>query len=342
MSLKRSEVEKYAKEHWFTPCHDGKLYSRVKGTVMVEEERRRLQRHGKLPGDGWKAVLLPELDASNHVVEGKERGCFIRSNPNGTVIVAAARPPELRGKFDIVPFYQQPGEHDGLVDCAHYVSCCLTAGGVKIDHSGVPGLVSALRARQDTRTLGLEVTREGGERVMSTGVMQVGDVIAYFHADARTHERGYAHSALYMGFDPGESVHRLTCHTTARFKEFFDDTPWNITEDPDWRFTLIHFTNEVFLPLPRPLRFAVIQGAKRTIYEFRPEGHVVRSHGNAAAHQALGALPVDRGYWFIRDFSVIVFWPRSGQVARIRMSSFDKLEDFPMTLDGVPAVMRPL
>lgn len=141
MPLNRATVERYAEEHWFTPCDDHILLSNIKGQVDVENERHRLKAQGKLPGSGWKAVVLPEIDNQNKLVPGKERGCFIRSNPMGEEIIAPAKPPELQGTFDIVPFYPIQGEHDGLVDCAHYVSRCLTAGGVKIHCACVSGLV---------------------------------------------------------------------------------------------------------------------------------------------------------------------------------------------------------
>lgn len=342
MSLKRHELENYARKHWYTPCHDGILYSYTKGNVKVEAERQRLQKQGKLPGGGWRAVLLPELDSDNKVVLGKERGCFIRESAQGEEIVADIKPAELKGKFDIVPFYQVAGDHDGLVDCAHYVSCCLSAGGVPINQPGVPGLVHELRARHDTRTLGLEITLDRGQRVLNTGIMKVGDIVAYVHDDPKTHQRGYAHSAIYMGLDAKKRVHRISCHTTARFREFFADTPWNITVDKDWRFTLIHFADEVFPPLPQPLRFEVVQGRTSEVYDFKPKGHVVRFRGPASAHQAFGARPEERGYWFIRGFALFIFWPKTGQVARVGFASFDDVGKFPISIDDRPATIRSL
>jgi len=342
MPLDRKAVMEYADKHWFTPCDDGLIYSYMaKGSAIhVEQEKQRLEREGKLSGSGWKAVLLPEVDANNHVVDGKERGCFIRPNPDGEEIIAGKKPAALTGKFDIVAFYERTGEHDGLVDCAHYVSRCLTAGGVKINHPGVPGLVSELRDRRpDTRTLGLEITRAQGDRIMNTGVMKPGDLIAYVHEDPKTHSRGYAHSALYTGID-AHNVHRLTCHTTARFKEFFFHTPWNITVDPEWRFTLIHFSDDVFPPLPQPSRFQVTQGATAEVWDFKPNGHIVRGHGSSSPHQVFGARPGDRGYWVIHGLNLFVFWPRTGQVASMGFVSLDDTDTFPVTIDGQPATMQ--
>ena len=324
MPLNRTEVEKHVRTHWFTPCDDGVLLSRFKGQVLIEAERKRLQREGKLPGEGWKAVLLPELDASGTPVPGKERGCFIRPNPRGEAIVAAVVPPELKGTFDIVVFYQVAGEHDGLVDCAHYVSRVLTAGGVRINHPGVPGLVQELRARKDTRTLGLEISRERGERILDAGVMKFGDVICYFHVDPKTNARGYSHSAVYTGLDD-LGLHRISCHTTARFNSSFDNSAWNITEDPSFRYTLIHFVEDIFPPIPSPLRLQVTQGSRTEVYELKAEGKVQRARGNASSKLAFGVRAEDNGYWFVRGVNLFVFWPRSGQVAKIAMTSFVNL-----------------
>jgi hypothetical protein len=337
MGISRDAVEKYATEHWFTPCHDNHLYSYVKGTVNVDNERARLKTQGKLSGDGWKAVILPAVEGGK-LVEGKERGCFIRPNPTGgQEILANVKPPQLAGKFDIVPFYEVAGKHDGLVDCAHYVSCCYTAGGVKINHPGVPELVHDLRARADTRTLGLEVPLVSGQRIMDSGVMKVGDLIAYVHEDPKTKQRGYSHSAIYVGLGSGRT-HRITCHTTARFKEsFFDDT-WNITTDKDWRFTLIHFADDSYPPIIKPLRFRVLMGATPELWEFRANGKIVR----ARAGRGFGATAGDNGYWFLRGFTIFVFWPRTGQVGKVGFTSFDDLGTFPIVVDGMPAVMEPV
>jgi hypothetical protein len=346
MRLDRKKTMEYARTHWFTTCDDNLIYTYVKGTVDVRKEQARLQREGKLPGTGWRAVLLPELNASNQVVPDKERGCFIRANPSGQEIIPRTKPPELSGRFDLVTFYQHAGEHDGLVDCAHYVSRCLTAGGISINHADVPGLVHDLREGSKysrfTRTLGLEVTRESGDRIMNSGVMEPGDLITYVHENPKTHVRGYQHSALYTGFDAKNKVHRLTCHTIARFNEFFFNTPWNITVDPEWRFTLIHFLDRGFPPLPQPLRFEVTQGGKSEVYDFKPDGHVGRARQPLPSRPAFGVRPEDRGYWFIHGFKLFVFWPVTGQVATVGFVSFDDLGNFPIDIDGKPAQMRSL
>lgn len=333
MPLNRATVKEYVLKHWNTPCDDGILHSNIKGTVSVETERKKLERQGKLPGTGWRAVMLPEVTAGGSLVPGKERGVFLRSNPAGQKIVGGRVPPDLDGRFDIVPFYEVAGERDGLVDCAHYVSRVYTAGGVAMNHPGVPGLVQAVRARADTRTLGLEVPLAAGDRIMNTGVMQFGDLIAYFHADRSGH-RGYAHSAVYTGRDSRDNAtHRISCHTVARFDGFFDGATWNIDPRPEWRFTLVHFTDEAFPPIPQPLRLTVTRGGRGEVYDFKPGGKIARGPATA---RTFGTRPEDNGYWFTRGFTVFVFWPRTGEVAKIVFGDLSQGKVVSMTVDDVP------
>ena len=337
MPFDRIAAEQYVHEFWSTPCDDGKIYSYIKGIVDVPTERKKLEKQGKLPGTGWKAALLPAVEGGV-VVRGKERGCFIRTNPQGEEILAPVEvPTEWAGKWDIVPFYEVAGAHDGLVDCAHYVSRVLTRGKVEVNQPGVPGLVQVLRNRQDTHTLGLEVPLAAGDRIMATGVMQFGDVIAYFHTDPKTNQRGYAHSAVYSGKDPSRKLHRLSCHTVARFDGFPDGATWNITDDADWRFTLIHFIDkdETFPNIPQPLRLQVTRGTVDEVYDFRPNGKVARGRVTGGAVRSFGSLPGDNGYWFVRGFSAFVFWPRTAEVAKIGLGNVLAGEFLSMTVDDV-------
>lgn len=183
------------------------------------------------------------------------------------------------------------------------------------------------------------MTLAKGQRVMATGVMKIGDLIAYVHEDPKTRVRGYSHSALYMGFNTKHKMHRMTCHTIARFREFFHNHPWNITVEPNWRFTLVHFSDETYPTLPQPVRLEVTVSGTTETYEFRSNGVVVRARA-AHPHLTFGARPDDNGYWFSRGLGVFVFWPKSGQVARFGFTSVNDIKNGPATVDGHNATFR--
>jgi hypothetical protein len=181
----------------------------------------------------------------------------------------------------------------------------------------VPRLIQQLRFGPHThvtRTLGEEVTLEQGERIMRTGVMQPGDVVAYVEVDPKTSARSYNHSAIYTGFDG--KVHRITCHTISRFQNFFYDDSWNITTEQSWIYTLIHFSDDIFPSLPQPLQFEVSKPGKVEVYQLSANGHAKRS---ASKNVPAGMHPKDVGYWvWLPDkLALIVFWPKAGEVASI-------------------------
>ena len=338
MPVDRNAIMKYAENNWFSPCED-RIYSRLwpGGVVNVDQERRKLQAAGKLPGSGWKAVLLPALDSSDQPIYGRERGFFIRPSTSGEEIIANFKPAELTGKFDIVPFYSKGDDvGDGFEDCAHFASRCLSAGGIQIDTASVPTLIQQLRFGAHahvTRTIGLEVTLEQGERIMETGVMQPGDVVAYVQVSGKV--RSYNHSAIYTGFDPDYDVHRITCHTISRFHDSFYNDTWNITTEKDWIYTLVHFSDDIFPSLPQPLQLQVSKPGQTAVYQLSANGYAKRS---ASKNVPAGIRPNDNGYWvwLPKKHALIVFWPQDGEIVsfdHVTSVSKDGLADARITID---------
>ncbi len=84
---------------------------------------------------------------------------------------------EVGGKVDDIVI--QPW--DGLADCAHFLSRCLTAGGFAIREISVPKLVAHLTARGDTKVLAERVSRERGQGIVDTGILKRGDMLGYFN-----------------------------------------------------------------------------------------------------------------------------------------------------------------
>ena len=335
MAIDRKAMMDYARLRWCRPCHDGTIYSNIKGTVNVEAARKAL----KLDSS-WDAVIIPAVDPkTNQLIDEKARCCFIRKNASGQEIpVPDKKPTELSGKFDIVPFYQQKGDHDGLEDCAQNVSCVLRSGGVKINHAGVPGLVADLqngRFSKITRTLGEKVTKKQGDRIMSTGVMDPGDIVAFF-------DKSYHHSAVYTGIDHSR-VHRITCHTRSRFHGFFDGSDWSITDDPSWQFTLIHFVDDFTTPsTPIAEWCSVTQSGNTDYYHFTADGHVTRNKQGTNFKGSAG--PRDRGYWFLQGSTIFVFWPAVGQVVNISLArlSTNGGKEIDVTIDDKLGKLQPV
>jgi hypothetical protein len=341
MALDRSSVKDYVEKFWLHPCDDGIICSYTRGVFKVEEERGRLARQGKLPdAKSWQAVFVPDVDERNNLLPGKERACFIRPNPKGEEIpVHSSKPKELDGKFDIVTFH-----HDkGLVDCAHYVSRCLTSSGVKINQPGVDGLVTTLRKMKDTKTLGLKVSKAQGDRILDAGVMKPGDVVTYLPPKAN----GYSHSTMYMGLDSNK-VHRITCHTLSRHQSFFDDAQWSITDADGWRFTLIHFGHDdasipanVMAALPG--WFQVDIAGKTEFYRFLSDGRVQRLNRKPTNSGKLILPETSMGYWFVQSMEIVVCWPHQGEVDRVSttwVAPGKALGEFKFLVNGVTVTAK--
>lgn len=165
-------------------------------------------------------------------------------------------------------------------DCAHFLSCCLQAGGLNVwpneDPRGVGGrkrpcaygqhnvkglynmfkwLAEEKHGRQvefiadKIRWKEAEQTDEAAESYWKgffEGDMKPGDVILY-----GWEKNQYAHSALYVGtmktgLDP-EEYPRIACHTYSRFPSdecYWDYARWNIgRQTPGRIYTLIHITS---------------------------------------------------------------------------------------------------
>jgi hypothetical protein len=345
MPLNRLATVRYAQDHWNSPCDDGYFcsYTAAGGRVVIREAHARLRRQGKLPDpDNWRAVFLP-------ADSGSERACFIRPNPNGTLIFKEKKPagdlmdwPEnppadLTGRFDMVPFH----EDHGLVDCAHFVSRCLSTGGIKINHAGVPELVRALRnlPYTITRTLGYKATRERGEQILNTGIVKPGDLIAYWKPIEREHRTDHGHSAIYVGVEtkteeepqsilnqgPRKGIHRIACHTVSRFGISFFDDPWYLSAGPERLFTIIHFVDpdDAIAPASAALLkswIAVGHTGRTEFYHFLPDGTCEKAGQAPKSGKPPHVQANDHGYWFERRTDVFVFWPMLGQVDQFSLA----------------------
>src|SRR5207244_2956778 len=140
----------YAETYWNQPCDDG-VFWLTDREVNVQRKRKELDAPEK---DGWLARFVPD--------DGAESAVFVRPKAG------------VPGQYDV----KLINGWAGLADCAHFLSKCIQAGGLKdVFALGVGKLVAQLRARPDTKTLAETVPQDRAQRVLNTGLFTKGDVI---------------------------------------------------------------------------------------------------------------------------------------------------------------------
>jgi hypothetical protein len=244
---------------------------------------------------------------------------------------------------------------DKLEDCAHFLSQCLKAGGLRIKEQwSVPMLVNALVAGEDSgprpiaKTLCEKVKPEAAQRIIDAGLLNIGDMIGYFRPAAKAGEKSeYAHSAMFTG-KGSDGVGRVTCHTASRFADLSERDPahflkakWTL-RDPTYSFTLLHIprASESTAAIGAGIAgwWSVTQGKQTVFYFVRADGRAVRTSrqpGDARA-PAFPGVDSSRGYWFEAHGKITICWRADGSLVTLEPQPGDKPS--PVTIDGVPAV----
>ncbi len=156
-------------------------------------------------------------------------------------------------------------------DCAHFVSCCLLAGGMPVwdnDKTGgqkrpctkgqhdVNGLYAMFKWMEKRALVSFVVDKkvwikEGEDEATAEQAwtdlfkkeMYPGDVVLFHRDDTNS----YTHSCLYAGtmkttMDPTEYP-RTSCHTFCRYPNDeckWDNARWHLNRKYGWSFTLVH------------------------------------------------------------------------------------------------------
>lgn len=316
MGINRVAAIDYAKRFWNRPCDDG-VFWLSNGVVSVEQKRKELRAS---TADRWEALFVPDGT-------GGEKAVFQRT-------VGSSNENKLIQKWE------------GLADCAHFLSKCLQAGGIKISELGVPKLVSELQARSDTKTLAEKVPQNRGQQIVDTGFFKPGDMIGYFNVDAAGDYGGaqnYSHSTMYVGKsnsagDPGH----ITCHTKSRFPE--QPHPW----DDEWflhtgyTYTFIHFSSDD--PLPNQAVATSLAGWWKVEYGGRTEYYYILRDGrarytlkkNLTSNRELYVAAADgSAYWFHEHTKTTFIWRKTGTVEVWTPGA--NAEEFKVMINGVPA-----
>jgi hypothetical protein len=292
-TMNRDSAVKYAEKYWNIPCDDG-VFWLTNERIVVEAKRKEL----KAPAaDGWQAMFV-KGDGTD-----PEKAVFRRT-------VAAVTEEKLISGWA------------GLADCAHFLSRCLTAGGVKVDERGVRELVAALQARSDTKTLCERVPRDRAQRVIDTGIFKKADMFGYFNVSPTGDFGGslaYTHSTMYVGKIDSAGVGGVTCHTVARFppRSWVNDSWWL---HDGYTYTLIHFNTDD--PVPNQQKAAGLEGWWRLDYAGRSEYYYISKDGRARYTKRAPKSAKDRihpgegsAYWFMDLVGKITFiWKASGTV----------------------------
>lgn len=319
MALNRKAAMDYAKRYWNRVCEDG-IIGASPSLVSIQQKRKDLH----APAPRWDAIFVDYLDVSGSKVEGAVFHDTQGHEPDKLV---------------------QPWA--GLLDCAHFLSRCLTAEGVPMKVYGVPELVNALKARRDTKMLAEEVARTQGQRVVDSGILKPGDMIGYVNANPEGYHPGrYGHSGMYVGKD-GDHLGGMTSHTYCRFagKTFPDGhdfgSSWYL-HDPDphgdsYVYTFIHFSDDD-QPLIGPMILALAGWWKIEVGRTTAYYHVNRS---GTAEFALAAPRTefdqpprgnDSAYYFRDGTKIIFIWRQTGNVA-VWTAGADR-NQFHITLNG--------
>ena len=296
MTYDRSKAIDYARRFWDRPCDDG-VFWLTNEAINVERKRKEL----KAPAaDGWEPRFVKYIDSGGEA----EKAIFMRPRPGG-------------GRDEILI-----NDWAGLADCAHFLSRCLTAGGVKIAELGVPSLVAKLQARGDTKTLAEKVPRDRGQRIVDSGLFKIGDMVGYFNVSPTGDYGGrkeYAHSAMYTGKLPasGDEGH-ITCHTMSRFGGLSEHPDkWFLYTDNRYVYTFIHFSADD--PPPSAATIAALPGWWKVQYAGRTEYYFILKDGRArysltAPKSAQAQLAGGDGsaYWFETGSTITFVWRNTG------------------------------
>jgi hypothetical protein len=322
MAYKRDDAVKYAAKHWNIPCDDG-VFWLSNERISVEAKRKQLKASA---ADGWQPKFVQGLGSEPEIA------VFER-------MVGGVKEQKLINGWD------------GLADCAHYLSRCLTTGGAKIDERGVTGLVNTLQARADTKTLCERTPRAGAQRVINSGIFKPGDMIGYFNIDPSGDYDGakrYTHSTMYVGKLDARGDGGVTCHTVARFPphSWVNDSWW--LKDGAYTYTLIHFTADD--PTPDATKAAKLAGWWKLDYSGRTEYYYIFKDGRARyankppkSTKTPMAVSDGSAYWFMDSAGKVTFiWRASGTVEIWSPAIGGGKEYSSMINSGIPGVVTRL
>jgi hypothetical protein len=302
MGFDRKKAVDFADRHWNTPADDG-LFWLSNEAVTID----RVRVANVIPTPLWKQA--PAADGWQPF--------FVDDGSGGEKAVFRRVVGGITEEILINPWA-------GIADCAHFLSRCLTAGGLRIAERGVPSLVAKLQFLSNTKTLCEKVDKVAGQRVIDTGIFKPGDMFGYFNVDPAGDYGGakqYSHSTMFAGKIGGDTEGKVTCHTICRFpgRSWVEDRWW-LKSPGHYKYTLIHFSDDD--PVPVAAITKDLAGWWKLEYSGRTEYYLMQSNGfvqyttNAPKKGQHGiGLAAGSAYWFMRTGNELTFiWRNSGTV----------------------------
>lgn len=303
----------HAANFWFRPCADNTVWTKTRA-INITQEALAL----RLPPAEWagRFLFMPEgkfLIEGLYLIPAAQAGI-------GTLKARGFRSAKFRDRKFLCSWHDagktdddglKPKYH-GLNDCAHFVSECMKAGGVTgVGSTSAAQLVANLRARADTKTLALNVSKGVAKRIVNSGIMTPGDVIAFSDGSR------FRHATLFLG-DKSIAMHTAINHPALDiFEEEEEGENWMKSANTTHPLvTLIHFNHRDPDPALTPWLpgwWQVTIGGMTFFYHFTNTGKAAWTSQPPTNLAAPPAQPGGKGYWFgTADGNAEVCWRDTG------------------------------
>ncbi|HEV3192165.1 MAG TPA: hypothetical protein VGY54_16750 [Polyangiaceae bacterium] len=304
--MNRGAAGDHANAYWYRPCEDRLVWLDSRPISIVQE----LTRRGLSP-EQWQARFL-NYDAARYF----DGLYFVRASVADLGNLSARQFFAPNFAPDDVILVQ---DWAGLNDCTHFVSECLARGGVRVGSLLVGDLVTKLRARSDTKTLGYFVPLSEAQRIVDSGAMDLADIIAF-----GTQERNFTHghATIFMGNDKvANHTHLNHPAFTGGLSGTFGNVGggrWQFYADPRTGHPLvilIHFadSNDTGTSSMRGW-WEMTWRSSRYYYYFERNGRALWTRRRPTSLVQGPLSPEGNGYWFEKNSKFTICWTTSGSL----------------------------
>ncbi len=240
MTYRRDAVLDYAREYYWRPCPDGKVYIN-QGPLMIANLKFEAKRN-----TGYETIFLNYTDGAE--------GLFLV--PQGQLYAAKGRKAqEVRDAIMVCSYHDKPSDeppdmkrwgyspkHFGLNDCTHFTTECLIAGGFPAPsvsaRQWAPALYTELANHHRVRLIGSDLSQRAAQAVIDARIMCTGDIVMYWSKTLGRH-----HAVVFLGDDshPFLEYGSVTMHTRHQY-----GMSWLIGGGPEGtqKYSLFHVNDD--------------------------------------------------------------------------------------------------